>query len=372
MSKMISRILFGIGSMFLMMSGGVGYAADDTAKMKADIEELKKQVRDATEWRNADSQVHLAGYGSAGYTDRRKNTGTFQVFSFSPIFHYQYKDLLMMEAEVEMGYNQSGETETTLEYAALDLFLNDYAALVAGQFLSPIGQFRQNMHPAWVNKMPAMPVGFTEDGAIPLSETGVELRGGFPVGGQHANYAVYLGNGPKLENNAGELVVKTEGNSSDANNNKTVGGRFGYLPMSNLEIGVSAAAGKANLSGEADRDYNVYDVDFALQPSVVDLRGEYVKTKVGSDPNSAIPEAHSWKAWYLQASHKFTPGKWEAVARAGRFNMTGADAQKQTAIGANYLFANNVIGKMAYEFNSSASGTAADENRVLLQLAYGF
>lgn len=371
MSKLVKRIGSGIGGALFILSGGVN-AADDNASLRADIEQLKKQVREASEWRNTDSQVHLAGYGSAGYTDRRKDTGTFQVFSFSPIFHYQYKDLLMMEAEVEMGYNPDGSTETKLEYAALDLILNDYATLVTGQFLSPIGQFRQNLHPAWINKLPSKPLGFADGGAAPLTETGVELRGGLPAGGQRVNYAVYIGNGPKLVNKSGELEVETEGNSTDANNNKTVGGRIGYLPTPNFEIGVSAAAGKVKLPGEADRDYNVYDVDFALQPSVIDLRGEYVQTKVGSDPKSAIPGAHTWKAWYVQASHKFTPGKWEAVLRTGRFMATGAAAQKQAAVGANYLFASNVIGKMAYEFNRSTSGTAADENRVVLQLAYGF
>jgi hypothetical protein len=353
---------------------GMTRAAEPDTSLEQKVQTLEQQVRQLSEAQQTSSLVHLAGYGFVQYVDRENSNGTFQLGSFSPIFHYQYKDLLMMEAEVEMGFDADGGTETNLEYAALDLFLNDHATLVAGQFLSPIGQFRQNLHPAWINKLPSMPLGFTEDGANPLSELGVELRGGFPVGTQRANYAIYVGNGPRLIDNDGELEVQTDGNNQDQNQNKTLGGRIGFLPLPNLEIGLSAAGGKANLPGESQRDYSVVDADFALQPSsVVELRGEYVKTKVGALGSSAISDAHTWKAWYVQASHKFAPRAWEGVVRYGEFDSPGStQTHKQTAFGVNYLFASNVIAKLDYELNRGESGTTADDNRVAVQLAYGF
>lgn len=347
-------------------------AADETT-MQNEVDQLRRDVASLKNSVKApDSVVHLAGYGSAGFTSR-KSGSTFQVFSFSPIFHYQYKDLMLMQAEIEMGYNDDGSTETLLEYASLNLIVNDHAVLVAGQFLSPIGQFRQNLHPAWINKLPSKPLGFGDGGAAPLTETGVEVRGGFTPGNRGLNYALYAGNGPKLVNNAGELEVETEGNSSDDNKNKTVGGRIGYLPLHNLEIGVSAAVGKANLLGEPNRTYRVYDVDFAYQPANIELRGEYVQTKVGSLAGSVIPDEHTWEAWYVQASHKFTPSRWEAVLRYGRFTSPRmSQVLKQSAAGINYLFANNVIGKLSYEKNDGPVGTISDENRFVAQLAYGF
>jgi Phosphate-selective porin O and P len=368
------RIAMGVLFVAAIMASAMARAAEPDASLKADVEALKKQVQEANEWKQIDSRVHLAGYGSVSYTDRKTENGTFQLGSFSPIFHYQYKDLLMMEAEVEMGYNADGSTEVVLEYAALDLFLNDYATVVAGQFLSPIGQFRQNMHPAWVNKMATMPLGFHDGGAAPLSEMGLELRGGFPLGMRRGNYAIYIGNGPRLVDNAGELEVETEGNNRDQNQNKTVGGRIGFLPISNFEIGLSVAAGKANIPGEEDRDYKVADIDFALQPSsLVELRGEYVKTEVGALASSAIPEEHIWKAAYVQASHKFGSSGWEAVVRYSKFDHPDtAENQKQTAVGVNYLFASNVMAKLNYEFNKGKAGTSADEDSVVAQLAYGF
>ena len=74
----------------LALVPGLATGADNLESVKADVEEFKRQVREANEWKKADSVVHLAGYGSAGYTDRRNSeNGTFNVGSFSPIFHYQ-------------------------------------------------------------------------------------------------------------------------------------------------------------------------------------------------------------------------------------------------------------------------------------------
>lgn len=356
------------------------------AQATADTQVLKEQVAKTSavtsEWNNTESVVHLGGYGAAGYTDRKNSNGSFQVFSFAPIFHYSYKDLMLMQAEIEMGYTADGETETTLEYATLGLFLNDYATLIAGQFLSPIGQFRQNMHPSWINKMPSMPAGFMEGGAIPLSETGLELRGGFPLGSWRSNYAAYIGNGPQLVHPVdgagndilGEMEIETAGRNMDNNGNKTFGGRIGLLPIHNLEFGLSGALGKARLPGEADRDYSVIDADFAYQPAPVELRGEYVRSKVGALSSSVdIPGTSLWKAWYIQASHKFLPSKWEGVLRYSKYDPAAAEErQKQWSTGVNYLFSNNVIGKFAYEFNTGEPGTPNDENRLLFQIAYGF
>ena len=139
------------------------HADDDLATLRAEVDELKKQVS-GTEWMHADSQAHLAGYGSVTYVDSNQSgvNSSFDQVQISPVFHYQYKDLAMLESELELVAAQDGTTETALEYLDVDLFLNDYMTLVAGKFLSPLGQFRQNLHPAWINKLASMPPGFHE------------------------------------------------------------------------------------------------------------------------------------------------------------------------------------------------------------------
>lgn len=372
-------------------------AVADTAS-QAEMQELRAEVAGAAEWKSPNTLIHMSGYADAGYANADNEDGSFNVGTFSPIFHYQYRDLVMLESELEFEVTDEGETELALEYLTIDLFLNDYLALVGGKFLSPLGQFRQNLHPSWINKLASAPPGFGHDGAAPVSEVGFQARGGFPLGNMFANYAVYVGNGPELnatfEEGEFELEgIAAEGFGKDADGKKVYGGRLGFVPVSGLEIGLSAATGNAtvtalelahgggeepespgDLGDEPPRDYDVFGVDFAWGLNSFRLRGEYVKSKVGADQIgiSASPGA-SWETWYTQASYQFPLTKWEAALRYADFNSPHASQdQQQWAVGLNYLFSSSVIGKLTYEFNDGEPGVQSDADRWMFQLAYGF
>jgi hypothetical protein len=345
---------------------------------KAEVQAVKKEVEVAkseqAEWKTFDSGVHLAGYGALNYS---AEDDRFNKALFAPIFHYQYKDLFLLESELEIEVTDSGSTTTTLEYLTVDWFMNDYMTLVAGKFLSPVGQFRQNLHPTWINKMVNAPVGFGHDQASPIAELGLQLRGGFPVSEtMNANYALYVSNGPILElNGAGDEIEAVEYNASteDVDDNKTFGGRIGLTPLPNTEIGFSGAFGDIAIPGEADRDYDVIGVDYFGRWKNFDLRGEYVRQQVDALATSAAADSQEWEAWYTQLSYKFLPTKFEAVTRYGDFNSNHADQrQEQWALGLNYLFAPNAIAKLSYEFNDGLVGTAKDQDQLLMQLTYGF
>ena len=357
---------------------------------KQEVRVVENKVAQANEWRSPDTQVHLAGYADVGYTDAQSEDGSFNAGTFAPIFHFQYRDLVMLEAELEIGVGNNGETDVAIEYLTIDWFASDYTTLVAGKFLSPIGQFRQNLHPSWINKLPSAPPGFGHDGAAPVSEVGVQLRGGFPVGSVRTNYAFYAGNGPELkaefEDGEYELDgVEAEGFGSDGDGEKVYGGRIGILPFAGLEIGFSAATGKATvtsvedgdsdlLSLEGARDYDVKGADFNWLLGAFQLRGEYVETKVGSDNVGTAASAGAvWETWYTQGSYKVKNTKWELVTRYTDFDSPhNSQDQSQWALGTNYLFTNNFIGKLGYEFNDGQSGKLSDDDRFLLQMAYGF
>ncbi|WP_126452716.1 porin [Sulfuriflexus mobilis] len=354
-----------------------------TMASKAEVESVKEEVKEvakaSNEWKIADSAVHLAGYGAIGYTDSERSDGTFNQVTFNPIFHYQYKDLFLLEAELEVAVGEDGETEVGLEYATIDWIINDYAVLVGGKFLSPLGQFRQNLHPTWINKFASAPIGFGHDQAAPLAEVGVQLRGGFPIYNQaRGNYGVYVGNGPLIEIDAveGELeAIEAVGLASNADGEFAWGGRFGILPMAGLEFGISGAWGDVGPEGEEGllRDYKAYGADFAYQYAAFDLRGEYIQQRVGSKATSVAPDAATWKTWYVQAAYKILPTKWELVARYGDYDSPHDSAdQEQWGIGANYLFASNAIAKIGFESNDGKNGETTDDDRFLLQLTYGF
>lgn len=367
------------------------------AVSKEDVRELEKEVAKSSEWRSQNTLIHLAGYGDVGYekADNDNDNGSFKVGTFAPIFHFQYRDLVMLEAELEVTVEEDGETDTELEYMAIDYFMNDYVAVVAGKFLSPIGQFRQNIHPSWINKMASAPPGFDHDGAAPVTDVGFQLRGGLPAfSNVRTNYAVYVSNGPTLDFEDGGLEgIDAEGFNTDADGDKVFGGRFAILPVSSLEIGLSGATGKAavnrddgesiDIDDEGSRDYDVYGGDFSYELNTLDVgwlqglgfRGEYVKSKVGSTKSGIAASAGAdWTTWYTQAVYRIPLTQFEGVVRYSDFDSAVDSAdQEQLALGINYLFSNNFVGKANYEWNDGIDkDSAADSNRFLFQLSYGF
>ncbi len=110
----------------------------------------------------SDTSWHLAGYADTTFIVRDfdgETTADFSAARFNPGFHFQYKDLVLLEAEAEIAIDGDGETELELEYAQADIFLHNNATLVLGQFLSPVGQFQERMHPTWINRMANPPPG---------------------------------------------------------------------------------------------------------------------------------------------------------------------------------------------------------------------
>ncbi len=248
----------------------LGWGQDRYEALKAEVDALKQEVRQAAEGKDVDSKFHLAGYASVDYVDPQTGNSSFTGVTFNPIFHYSYRDWLLLDAEFGTQLSSEGETEVALEYMTANLVLNDAMVLVAGRFLSPIGMFRRNLHPSWVNKLPSAPIGFDHGQAVPLADVGLQLTGGIPLGAMRANYAIYTGNGPMLElNAAGDEIeqIGTEGQGRDMNRNKAFGGRFGLLPLPRLEVGVSFATARASSEGAmgatGDRDYDVVDFDFS-------------------------------------------------------------------------------------------------------------
>ena len=391
-------------SLALPMVTSVSYAKEADLQKQIDslqsqVTALSSEVQQAAEWKNPNTLVHMAGYADVGYMKVENQDGGFTGSRFAPIFHYQYRDTVMLEAELEFIVGKDGELEAAMEYMSIDWFMSDYAVLVVGKFMSPVGQFRQNLHPSWINKLASAPPGFGHDGAAPVSDVGFQVRGGFPMGGMRANYAVYMSNGPQLnaEYEDGEYGldgVAAEGFGADVDGEKTYGGRLGILPINSVEIGLSFVGGKASvteienidevpppapdLSNEQARDYNVLGADFVWFSGSWSIRGEYVQTEVGKATTGVTAsDKAKWKTWYTQAAYRLPNSKWEGVVRYTDYDSPHDSVdQKQTALGINYLVANNFVIKLTHELNEGKtingvkSGTDAD--RTMVQMAYGF
>jgi hypothetical protein len=330
------------------------------------------------------STYHLAGYGFADFVASESGSSAFTQASFNPIFHALYDDTVLFEGELEVTLNEAGGTEVGLEYATVGWLFSENAALVAGRFLSPLGYFRQNLHPAWINRFASAPAGFAHDGAAPSGELGVQLRGGWsvtPIG--RINYALYVGNGPEFEaGDDGLMAVMTEGVARDLDGSKVSGGRLGWLPVPQIEVGLSWATGRAavtsvegmDIEGDASRSYRFDGADVAWRvASSLELRGEYARQRAGAAASSVAPAAATWRAWYFQAAYRPGGRPWELVGRYGDFTTPEADeAVRQTALGVNYWLGSATVIRTAYEFNDPQLDDSEIADRLLLQIAHGF
>jgi len=65
------------------------------------------------------------------------------------------------------------------------------------------------------------------------------------------------------------------------------------------------------------------------------------------------------------------PGFINAAEDSSKAGDISRGAQ-QWALGLNYLIAPQAIAKMGYEFNDGLEGEPTDEDRLLIQLSYGF
>lgn len=324
---------------------------------------------------------------------------TFNV-GFNPIFLWALNDRLIFEGELEIGL-MDGETEVGLDYAQIAYFLHDYVTVGVGKFLLPFNIWPERLHPAWINKLPTAPLPFQEEGGIaPMTDLGVQVRGGVPLfGDTKMNYAVYVTNGPRLlttGDNAGELRFD---NTTDINGNKAVGGRIGILPIPELEAGFSYQLAEVGTGAFDGIDAHLLGADFSyvresdLIGGHVDLRFEYVRQQiddatytVGGTPFTF--ENNKW-GWYTQIAYRPTlleipiVPDLEAVFRYSKMDWPsrtplaanepgeGVDRQ-QFSFGLNYWITPSVPLKIAYNINDNLKGPVEGDNLFVIQVAYGF
>lgn len=372
-------------------------SANSIENVMKELETLKQKVSMIEKKDDALSGFQLSGYASFTYEDKEKEDGKFSQVKFAPIFHYLYSDKIQFEAELEIGVEEDGKSEFGLEYAAANVFLNDYTTLIVGKFLSPLGNFVQNIHPNWINKLATAPSGFGHDGAAPTSFVGLGLRGVVPIDAARINYSMFIANGPTLsldvDRTSGVATalevhgIAAEGRTGVDGSGKTIGTRISLIPMANSEIGVSFGTGKANVVYKADtnndndsiveneRDYSVFGVDATFNFGNLDLKAEYIEQVIGKASGASLVTEQGelkWSAWYTQASYVIPDTKYELALRYGISEAPEAKYEnKQTSLGINYNIASNVVTKFNYESNDYKDDTK-DYNKYTMQLAFGF
>ncbi|NOZ48091.1 MAG: hypothetical protein GXO79_15140 [Chlorobi bacterium] len=358
------------------------------------------------------TQFMIRGYGHAGfeYTSvNGKNQSSYVGSTFAPIFLFKHSDRLLFESELEFEL-ENNQVNVGFEYADMSYILNNYMTIRMGKFLLPFGTFVERLHPAWINRLSNMPLGFGHDGIAPSSGIGVELRGGFAVGGSKLNYSVYTTNGPVLKDGsnepeeAGMLLFE---NFEDNNNNKAIGGRIGYLPFSNssVEIGFSVYSGKVgntndSLYGNTGANLMAGDFTFVKQVSplygIIDIKAQYNLSLVDKadyfelEPGETIPTQYTFEnksdAYFAQLSYRPTMAgsniikNFEIIGRYSVINTPEGSLWEQQAsqisYGLNYWLSWRTVFKLSYQTTNSEGGHdspgTTKTNAIFLHWALGF
>ena len=311
------------------------------------------------------SRLFLSGYAKAEFSDELNDgPSTFNV-QFNPIFHFRLTDKLHFNAELEFELDDGGETEIELEFATIDFLATDWLTLTAGKFLTPFNVFGPKLHPTWINKLASRPLTYSKSGGVTdvIADVGIMASGGTELWNEDSkwNYAIYLTNGAIGE----EDGVLEFDNTPDVDHGKAVGGRLGFLPIPNLEVGFSGQTGKSREQGR----YNLIGADLWYLLAGFELRSEYSRAETDRD---------RW-GYYVQGAYDLgahiteTTGlmgklrRLEPVVRWGETRVAGPNRQ-QVALGLNYWLYPSVPLKFTYELNSGAK----QNDRLFLQVGYGF
>ena len=203
----------------------------------------------------------------------------------------------------------------------------------------------------------------------PTASLGTQIRGSFPAGSTRFNYGLYVANGPRLNlgtadpGDAGKLEFD---NYSDVNRDKAFGGRVGFLPIPELELGYSllSASVEPKGSGLGDVGALIRGVDLSYSSESDLLRGlfaaygEWVWSDVDDVDYGAGLFHNSRKGGYLQLSYRpsLLPSdvlsRLEGVVRYDLLEMPrGAPVfdQRRWTFGLNYQLVAGTGVKLAYQ-----------------------
>ena len=213
------------------------------------------------------------------------------------------------------------------------------------------------------------------------------MRGALPIGasGQSLTFAGYAVNGPSsgaTNSIASASALDLNGNVGNNGNwhgNPSGGGRVGWFipwkPHYDFELGLSGQSGQWSDSGNRSWTAGVVDAALHYGPNI-EVKGEYIKTWVGSDDLGTIRP----NGWWVQGGYKLAGmglelpyiNNFELMGRYDYLNdALGTKTDRYTA-GLVYYFSNTLLFEADYEWLRSHGPAALPPNSFILQLSYGF
>ncbi len=346
------------------------------------------------------TKMLITGDAAAGFFAPRHAPDTFKA-EFNPLLLWQLNDRLFFEGALELslaGPDENGtnsSTDTELDSAYLTYLINDWAAVGAGKFTVPFTAYHNHLDPSWINKLPTDPLVYGDGGIAPDAGVGAFVTGATPAAGPLFNYAVFLTNGPALiTDDPGAAGSLNFDNYNDANYNKALGFRLGWLPLTGLEMGYSFEFSNPNPGGFETVHSTLHGLDLNYMAHVEAIRGQltaqgaYVWSNLSAatyDPTGALGFGplrfgNDRNGGYAELAYRPTDAfatvlkNLEFVARYDRLDIPsaapGGGTEEQWTGGIDYWVTSRTVVKAAYTFDNRHEGD--NQNLFALQFATGF
>ncbi|HVZ55115.1 MAG TPA: hypothetical protein VG870_00530 [Chitinophagaceae bacterium] len=374
------KALFLLGGMVLASATLLAQQTVVDSSLLDRVDELERQVAYK---KPGEDHFLLAGLATMGFVASRSTntlngvstvskTNSFpdgDHYEFSPMLLWRHGKKFLMEFEPSFSDNGLG-----VNWADVSYFAAPGLIIRAGYFVLPYGMYAKRLAAGWIDKLPTDPMGVAD---MTPTDYGLEVEGGFGFGTMKMNYDLALTNGNQL-NPDGTL---SSGNLADNNNNKTITGRIGLLPLlnSSLELGVSGMFGKLGNQGTPQqnlmgRSY-AFDLNYVktFNPILVNIKSQYNIQDIDKTSyiNPADQSGYTFNnhttAFFAQASLRPTGlQNWvknlELAGRYGTFNtpkesLIGSN-QDSWGVGLDYWLSWRTVFKVGYESytgNSTAS-----------------
>ncbi|GMR25248.1 MAG: hypothetical protein BMS9Abin39_0532 [Ignavibacteria bacterium] len=359
----------------------------------------------------------LSGYSFTNLEIEGDKAAQFEI-GFNPIFLWSIRKNMLFEGELEFEL-EDNSTNVALEYAQFLYIANAYITFGVGKFLSPNNIFAERYHPAWMNKLPNMPLGLSGHGGVQLvsgTQVGVQIRGGISAGSSRIVYALYVSNGPTLNIDEGDTLggnlqkinaPTDEGgegghgpgatgtlafhNIPDNNSNKAIGGRIGFVPFPELEIGYGFETARVGTDDTKYSDVrslnNILDLSYVQDiksiAGRVDVKSQVTFLNVDNQGTGLLNYENNSTAWYAQLAYQpyYIKNSFlknlEVVARYEQIDLP-KEAELNTdknriTVGLNYWINHSTVIKFSYgSITSEHEDEDETESLYVFQVAMGF
>ncbi len=295
----------------------------------------------------------VGGYADVEYINRahQGTPSSIDVHRFVPFIYGDISEHIKFAAEIEIEHgilesSSAPHSEVSLEFATIDLLVNEKLNFRGGVILVPLGKFNL-LHDAPLRDLTERPLVTQLLYGTVLSETGAGLYGTFyPSARSKLDYELYVTSGYNGYGNCqagsvqanslacGSQITELSGVANgrqrktdisqgfDNNNGKAVAGRVAFSPFLGVEIGGSGHYGTYDPFGQ--RHLGIWAIDWTLVRGPFEVIGESIWTYAqnnsqnlngtpctnatsigGMAPGHLCPQR--MQGYYIQSNYHFLP-----------------------------------------------------------------